>query len=259
MKVKVGGHEVNVSNPDKIFFPKRKLKKIDLVEYYVDVAPCALPHLRRRLFHMKRFPNGVDASAFSSAAPDHHDPELISFIGRMDYYPNQEGMLRFCEQVWPLLKARRPSLKLVIVGAEPPPFIRALGELPGVEVSGSVPKVQPYVLKSCVNVAPLAIARGTQNKILEAMAMGVPVITSAIAAGGVDAEAESHLLVADTAAELTQAVLRIAENPDERRRLAVAGRQRVLSHHAWPRSMQRLDGIIQRCRDSFAPLIERAA
>ncbi len=108
-------------------------------------------------------------------------------------------------------------------------------------------------------VAPLSIARGTQNKILEAMAMGVPVVTSSVAAGGVDAVAESHLLVADSATEITRAILRIAENPDERRRLAVAGRQRVLSHHAWPRSMQRLDGIIQRCRDSFAPLIERTA
>jgi glycosyltransferase involved in cell wall biosynthesis len=122
-----------------------------------------------------------------------------------------------------------------------------------------VPDVRPYIRSSALMVAPLSIARGTQNKILEAMAMGVPVVTSSVAAGGVDAVAESHLLVADSATEITRAILRIAENPDERRRLAVAGRQRVLSHHAWPRSMQRLDGIIQRCRDSFAPLVERTA
>ena len=64
MKLKVGAAEVNVSNPDKVFFPERGLKKIDLVEYYVDVAPCVLPHVRRRLFHMKRFPNGVDHDFF---------------------------------------------------------------------------------------------------------------------------------------------------------------------------------------------------
>jgi sugar transferase (PEP-CTERM/EpsH1 system associated) len=198
------------------------------------------------------FPNGVDASAFSPAAPDHHDPELISFIGRMDYYPNQECMLRFCKEVWPLLKARRPSLKLVIVGAEPPPFIRALGELPGVEVTGSVPKVQPYVLKSCVNVAPLAIARGTQNKILEAMAMGVPVVTSTAAAGGVDAVAGEHLLVADTPQQIADAVLTVVENPEERARLACAGRERVLSHHDWAASMKRLDQLIEDCRRRYA-------
>ncbi len=192
------------------------------------------------------FPNGVDAQLFSpGTAP--YDPDTLSFIGRMDYYPNQECMQRFCREVWPLLKARRPTLKLKIVGADPSPEIRALGSLPEVVVTGSVPEVQPYVRESALMVAPLAIARGTQNKILEAMAMGVPVVTSSAAAGGVDAEAGRHLLVADSAAEIAEAVLRIVENPAERARLAVAGRERVLSHHAWPRSMQRLDAIIERC------------
>ncbi len=193
------------------------------------------------------FPNGVDAKAF---APDGsaHEVDTISFIGRMDYYPNQECMQRFCAEVWPRLLARRPSLKLLIVGAEPPPFIRALGELPGVTVTGSVPEVQPYVRRSCVNVAPLAIARGTQNKILEAMAMGVPVVTSSAAAGGVDAVAGEHLLVADTARDTADAVLRVIENPAERERLSHAGRERVLSHHDWAASMRRLDGLIDACR-----------
>jgi sugar transferase (PEP-CTERM/EpsH1 system associated) len=204
------------------------------------------------------FPNGVDA-AFFDPADAGYDADTISFIGRMDYYPNQECMARFCAEVWPQLKAQRPAMKLLIVGADPSAEMRRLGELPGVTVTGSVPDVRPYIRSSALMVAPLSIARGTQNKILEAMAMGVPVVTSSVAAGGVDAVAESHLLVADSATEITRAILRIAENPDERRRLAVAGRQRVLSHHAWPRSMQRLDGIIQRCRDSFAPLVERTA
>ncbi len=77
--------------------------------------------------------------------------------------------------------------------------------------------------------------------------MGVPVVTSSAAAGGVDAEPGQHLLVADSAADIAAAVLRIVDNPAERMRLAAAGRERVLSHHAWPRSMQRLDGIIERC------------
>jgi sugar transferase (PEP-CTERM/EpsH1 system associated) len=204
------------------------------------------------------FPNGVDADYFSPT-DEPYDAGTISFIGRMDYYPNQECMARFCKEAWPLLKARRPQMKLLIVGADPSPEMRALGQLPGVTVTGSVPDVRPYIRSSALMVAPLAIARGTQNKILEAMAMGVPVVTSRVAAGGVDAEADAHLLVADSASDITQAILRIAENPDERGRLAAAGRQRMLSHHAWPRSMQRLDGIIQRCRESFSPLVERMA
>lgn len=192
------------------------------------------------------FPNGVDAGFFSPADGG-FDADTISFIGRMDYYPNQECMTRFCSQVWPLLKARRPGMQLLIVGADPAPEIRRLGELPGVTVTGSVADVRPHILKSALMVAPLAIARGTQNKILEAMAMGVPVVTSPAAAGGVDAEPERHFLVADGAQATAEAVLRIVEHPAERARLAQAGRERMLSHHAWPSSMRRLDAIIDRC------------
>ena len=81
--------------------------------------------------------------------------------------------------------------------------------------------------------------------------MGVPVVTSRIAAGGVDAQAVTHFLVADTPAEYCEAILRVLENPAERQRLAAAGRQRMLSHHAWPHSMRRLDQIIARCVETF--------
>jgi len=204
------------------------------------------------------FPNGVDADFFSPTDGT-YDADTISFIGRMDYYPNQECMLRFTRDVWPLVRGVRPAMKLLIVGADPSPAIRALGDLPGVTVTGSVPDVRPHVRGSAAMVAPLAIARGTQNKILEAMAMGVPVVTSRAAAGGVDAEAERHLLVADAPQEVAAAILRIVDHPDERARLAAAGRERMLSHHAWPRSMQRLDSIIERCTARFARQGEGAA
>ena len=197
------------------------------------------------------FPNGVDGQFFSPT-DGRYDADTISFIGRMDYYPNQECMQRFCDQVWPLLRAQRPQMKLLIVGADPSPAMKALGDLPGVTVTGSVPDVRPHIRGSALMVAPLAIARGTQNKILEAMAMGVPVVTSSAAAGGVDAEAERHLLVADSPQAIAAAVLRITGNPAERERLATSGRERMLSHHAWPRSMQRLDGIIERCVQGHA-------
>ena len=165
----------------------------------------------------------------------------------MDYFPNQECMFDFCAKTLPLLRERRPAVKLLIVGADPSPAVRRLGELPGVTVTGSVPDVRPFLRKSALMVAPLNIARGTQNKILEAMAIGVPVVTSRIAAGGVDAADGEHFLVADTPAEHAAAILRVLDDPGERRRLAEAGRARMLSHHAWDHSMQRLDGIIERC------------
>jgi polysaccharide biosynthesis protein PslH len=197
------------------------------------------------------FPNGVDAEFFSPT-DGAYDADTISFIGRMDYYPNQECMARFCKEVWPLLKAKRAAMKLLIVGADPSPAMRALGDFPGITVTGSVPDVRPYIRSSALMVAPLAIARGTQNKILEAMAMGVPVITSGIAAGGVDAQANQHFLVADSPQEQVQAILSVTESAAERQRLAQAGRQRMLTHHAWPRSMQRMDGIVENCMRGFS-------
>jgi glycosyltransferase involved in cell wall biosynthesis len=101
-------------------------------------------------------------------------------------------------------------------------------------------------------VAPLNIARGTQNKILEGMATGLPVVTSPVAAGGVDAIDSEHVLVARTPEEQANAILRVLSDPAERRRLAGSARARMLSHHAWDRAMQRLDGIIDRCVDRHA-------
>jgi polysaccharide biosynthesis protein PslH len=196
------------------------------------------------------FPNGVD-SEFFCPATEPYDTNTISFVGRMDYYPNQECMRRFCDEVWPVLRSRRPTLRLLIVGADPSLAIRKLGERPGVTVTGSVADVRPFVRSSAAMVAPLAIARGTQNKILEAMAMGVPVITSPIAADGVDAEAGTHLLVAETPSEQVEAILGLLDRPEERVRLSLAGRRRVLSHHSWPQSMRRLDGIVGQCVERF--------
>jgi sugar transferase (PEP-CTERM/EpsH1 system associated) len=203
------------------------------------------------------FPNGVN-SEFFVPSTEPYDRDTICFVGRMDYYPNQECMFDFCTRTLPLLRARRPNLKLLIVGADPSPAVRKLGELPGVTVTGSVPDVRPYLHRSALMVAPLNIARGTQNKILEAMAAGVPVVTSEIAAGGVDALEWEHLLVARSPGEYAQAVLHVLENPAERRRLAAAGRARMQSHHAWASSMRRLDVIIEGCLTMRARNPQRA-
>jgi sugar transferase (PEP-CTERM/EpsH1 system associated) len=192
------------------------------------------------------FPNGVDSDYFAPGE-DGYDPDVISFVGRMDYYPNQEAMFDFCANVLPLLRQRKPNLKLQIVGADPSRAIRRLAHLWGVEVTGSVPDVRPYVRGSAAMVAPLNIARGTQNKLLESMAMGVPVVTSPLAAGGVDAVPGEHLCVAHTPDEYCDAIVRLCHDPVERTRLSLAGRQRMLSHHNWENSMRKLDRILERC------------
>lgn len=190
--------------------------------------------------------NGVDLEYFAPVN-EAHDPDLVTFVGRMDYYPNEQCMVDFCRDVWPALRQRRPGLRLQIVGAEPTPRVKALAAHAGVSVTGAVPDVRPYVRRSALTIAPLRIARGTQNKILESLAMGVPVVASRMAAGGVDALPGEHLLAADTPAELTEAILRVAGDARLRARLAEAGRERMLSHHDWPGAMRRLDAVMARC------------
>lgn len=192
------------------------------------------------------FPNGVDTDRFAPTEVP-YDPQMLCFVGRMDYYPNVQAMVWFCRDVLPLVRARRPQVQLYIVGANPTREITALGETPGVRVTGTVPQVQPFVQRAAVNVVPLAIARGVQNKILESMAMEVPVVASPTAAKGVDAVPGEHLLVADAPEEYRDAILALLDAPEARARLARAGRARMLSHHTWAHAMGRLDGIIADC------------
>lgn len=191
------------------------------------------------------FPNGVDSEYFQPVdAP--YDPDTLCFTGRMDYYPNQQAVFHLCDEILPRVRARIPGAKLLVVGAEPSREIRQLGERPGVTVTGTVPDVRSYVQSAAVSVAPLDIARGTQNKILEAMAMGVPVVASEAASGGVDAEPGMHFLTAGDADEFASHVIGIMQDPGRRAELSAVGRQRMLTSHSWAGSMQRLEGIIER-------------
>jgi sugar transferase (PEP-CTERM/EpsH1 system associated) len=191
------------------------------------------------------FPNGVDADFFAPSEQP-YDPDIITFVGRMDYFPNQKAVTWFCDNVFPEIRNKRPTARFQVVGAEPSREIRSLADRPGVQVTGTVQDVRTYVSRSALTVAPLSIARGTQNKILESMAMGVPVVCSDLAAGGVDAQAGEHLVTADDVSSYVEAVLKMMDDRGHRDKVAAAGRSRVLSHHHWQNSMRRLDTIIER-------------
>lgn len=197
------------------------------------------------------FPNGVDTEFFVPTT-EPYDPDLICFSGRYDYFPNQRAVIYFSCEILPLIQEKRPDTRFAIVGAEPPGFIRRLGSLPGVSVTGTVPDVRTYVRKAAISVAPLDIARGTQNKILEAMAMGVPVVASEQASRGVDAIAGEHLLVAEGPTEFSNTVLQLLESPQLRTEFAERARARVLSNHSWVESMKRVDTLVERCMASRA-------
>lgn len=203
------------------------------------------------------FPNGVDLEYFSFSS-ENYDSDEICFTGRMDYFPNQQAMAFFCKDVLPLVQHEHPAARLTIVGANPSAVVRELGRLAGVSVTGSVPDVRPYLRKSAVTVAPLLVARGTQNKILESLASGTPVVASPEAAKGVDVVAGEHLLVGASPQELANQVLRLLRDPSLRHRLSLAGRARVETAHAWANSMTTLDGLIEECLACYHGQRERA-
>jgi sugar transferase (PEP-CTERM/EpsH1 system associated) len=196
--------------------------------------------------HLDWFPNGVDTEYFQPLGTP-YDPDVICFTGRMDYYPNEQGMVAFCRDTLPLIRAVRPAARLKIVGADPSATIRALGSLPGIAVTGTVADIRPHLGSAAVAVAPLRIARGTQNKILEAMAMGVPVVATELASHGVYAVPGEHLLTADRPRDCADAVLALLNDRERRDGLGRAARARIHSHREWDASMRKLDAIIAAC------------
>lgn len=184
---------------------------------------------------LKVIPNGVDLHHLNYAwqpAP----PETVLFLGRMDYPPNVDAALFFAREVFPRIRNRKPSARFSIVGANPHPKVRALAREKGIEVTGFVPDIRPHLARAAVFVAPLRWASGMQNKVLEAMAVGVPVVTtSKVLAGFEGMESGKHLIVADTPEELAEAVLSLFNDPQGALRLSREARALVESYYNWDR------------------------
>jgi sugar transferase (PEP-CTERM/EpsH1 system associated) len=187
-------------------------------------------------------PNGVDVDYFAPT-PGRGDGRSIVFCGRMDYAPNVDAAQWFARQVLPLVRHRRPDAVFRIVGAAPVPAVRALAELPGVEVTAAVPDVRPYLARAAVVVAPLRIARGVQNKVLEALAAARPLVATPEALDGVEAAVGRDVLTADGAERFAAAVDLVlgGHAPGE---LAVNGRAFVLRHHQWSAQTAALERIL---------------
>ncbi len=193
--------------------------------------------------------NGVDLDAFSPARdwpspfPD-AGPHLV-FTGHMDYWPNIDAVCWFAAEVMPRLRARQPAPQFWIVGANPSDAVKRLAGLPGVHVTGRVPEVQPYLAHAAVCLSPLRMARGIQNKVLEAMAMGRPVVASPQAFEGVRAEAGRHLLVVDGAEQTSRAVAAVLGGGHPG--LGEAARRAMEQGYAWGATLCRLDAHLARC------------
>lgn len=191
--------------------------------------------------------NGVDSDFF---APNVVEPFLsnksgpvLTFTGTMDYWPNEDAVTWFAKYVLPLIRASRGDVEFYVVGARPSSRVRALEAVAGVHVTGAVDDVRPYLIGADAIVTPLRLARGMQNKVLEGMASGKPVVTTPQGLEGILARHGKEVLVADSAEDFARTVLRALE-PGLAKELGRAARQCVLDQYTWDSKLEKFDRLL---------------
>jgi len=168
---------------------------------------------------------------------------LIVFTGQMDYRPNVDAVHAFTRNILPVLRHIRPDVHFAIVGRDPSVDVMALAQLPGVTVTGPVPDIRPWLAAADVVAVPLRIARGIQNKVLEAMAMGRPVVASPAAAEGIDAEVGRDFVLADSDAMVT-GILSLLNDPMRAAKIGQNARKRMEVRYRWEERLAPLDALL---------------
>jgi polysaccharide biosynthesis protein PslH len=187
--------------------------------------------------------NGVDLDYFRPPTPVPAENGCV-FVGALDYPPNVDAACWFGKEVLPLIHRRHPGACLRLVGRQPLPEVRRLANVPGIEVVGQVPDVRPYVAGAAVAVVPLRIARGLQNKVLEAMAMGKPVVASPQALTALRDKPDLPALTAAEPREWVEQVTHLLDNTSLRRELGTAGRRYVEASHDWERCLEPFEALL---------------
>lgn len=190
-------------------------------------------------------PNGIDLAFWTRKTHD-PQPDCIVYTGVMEYPPNADGALYLIQEILPRIRKSMPNVELLVVGRDPSPtLIEAARSCSGVTVTGFVEDMRPYLERACVYVAPLRFGSGMQNKLLEAMAMEIPVVTTPVGAEGIQVEAMEELPVhvAQGENQFAESVIRLMNNPQERVRLGAAGRTYTERHFNWSRSAVQLEQL----------------
>lgn len=190
-------------------------------------------------------PHGVDALHIKPHSVI-RQPNTLIFSGKMDYHANIAGARLLAEKIMPLIWRERPDARLVIAGSNPPRAVRQFARDQHISVRGYVPDLRALLASACIAVCPLPYAVGIQNKVLEAMATGTPVVASASAAQGLQAVPGRDLVVAGTAEEFASAILSLFDNDDLRSSIATHGAAYIASHHNWDMILDHLTAVYER-------------
>ena len=189
-------------------------------------------------------PNGVDAGYYRPDPSIEPEPATLLFTGTMDYRPNVDAARWFVSSVFPAILAKKPDARIQIVGRSPTPSIQRLAtDSQNVLVTGAVEDVRPYFSRSTLFVVPIRMAGGARLKVLEALAMGLPVVSTSMGIEGIHLEDGKEVLLADSAEDFAAAVLRLLDDPTLRKRLSLAGRQAAEERFSWSQVAPRLLGV----------------
>jgi sugar transferase (PEP-CTERM/EpsH1 system associated) len=191
-------------------------------------------------------PNGVDTAGFASRDERSVSTNKIVFTGVMDYPPNVDAVVWFVNDIWPLLRKRKPDAQFVIVGARPSAAVSALGQRDGVTVTGAVEDIRPYVAEAFAFVVPLRSGGGTRLKILQAMAIGCPVISTAIGAEGLAVTNGEDILFAETPEDFVSQVLALERSATLAHTLGAAGRTLVAERYDWSACLAPIQSLYDR-------------
>jgi len=216
-------------------FEKRALRDFDahIVVSQRDADRMRVINPNARIFVIE---NGVDTGFYSDLEGKAESPaRRIVFVGSMDYHANIDGAVNFARAVWPRSRELQPDLIFTIVGKDPAPDVRELAQLPGIEVTGTVSDVRPFYREAIAAVVPLKVGGGSRLKILEAMAAGVPVVSTTLGAEGLDVQHDKNIVIADTNEELVESLNSLVSNEERRQHLSAAGRALVSRFYDWSR------------------------
>lgn len=177
-------------------------------------------------------PNGVDVTHFT---PDYEsaDSAHLIYIGSMDWYPNEDAVSFFVEEVFPIIRNSVPDVKFTIVGGNPSERVQGIADIDGVTVTGRVPEIKPYFSAATVFVVPLRIGSGTRLKILEALAMGKAVVSTTVGAEGLALQNGEEIMIADDPTNFAHAVIQLLTDPALRKKIGENGRKRVEQDYDW--------------------------
>ena len=189
--------------------------------------------------------NGLDLADYAWPPPAAPAGAILTFTGKMDYRPNVDAAVWFSTEILPLIRQQRPDARFEIVGQNPSPALAGLDSRSGISVVGAVPDVRPHILRAAVYVAPLRMGGGTRFKLLEAMALGRPVVTTTVGAEGFAVRAGQEVLLADTPQAFSDAVLQLLQMPELATRLAASGRAFVEATYDWGAIIPRLEALHQ--------------